>query len=177
MLFETGFWAGAFLLYPRIKEGYKMKKRLPAAAVICAVALAAAGLVALAGCPSPTNGDPAPDKAALTAAIATANEAKSGVAASTDGSDIATTAYWATQDALTAFAAAIGAAETVSQNTAATQAEVDAAVTALTQATTTFNAAKSAGTKSETDPTVDKVALTAAIATANEAKSGVWARS
>jgi hypothetical protein len=126
-----------------------MKKLFRAAVATGAVAW----MLALAGCPSPAGSETGPaqedpvDKAALTAAITTANTAKSGVTEATDGSAIDPAAYWATPAAFAAFNTAIAAAETVSQNAAATQTQADAAVTALTQATTTFNAAKSAGTK------------------------------
>ena len=62
----------------------------------------------------------------------------------------------------------ISEANGVLDNTDATQSQVDAAESALASATTTFNAAKKAGTKQEQQ--VNKAALTAAVsgATANK---------
>jgi hypothetical protein len=148
-----------------------MKKLLPAAVVLCV----AAWTLALAGCPSSTNGDPAQqdpvNKTELVAAITAANTAKTGVAASTDGSDIETTAYWALQSDINTFTAAIDSAETVFQNAAVTQAQVNAAETALTQATAAFNEAKSAGTKPVT-PGKETVSITLVFADGGVLTSG-----
>jgi formylglycine-generating enzyme required for sulfatase activity len=112
----------------------------------------------------------AANKTALNEAIAAANAAKTGVAASADGSDVPESGYWASQAAFDDLNAAIGAAQMVSQDPAADQTGVDAAVSALTTATEVFNTAKQPGTKSSV---ADKTALAAAIGTANAAKTGV----
>jgi formylglycine-generating enzyme required for sulfatase activity len=101
----------------------------------------------------PPPADPA-DKTALNNAIAVANAAKTGVELSADGTDVLADAYWVSQIVLDTFNQAIGAAETTAQNPAATQAEADAAATALTQAASAFNAAKRRGTKPVTLRTV-----------------------
>ncbi|GHV80968.1 hypothetical protein AGMMS49944_27590 [Spirochaetia bacterium] len=95
----------------------------------------------------------------LAAAITSANAARSGVVVSVNGSDVATDTQWVTQAVLDTFNAAITAAETVSTNVGATQAQVDGAVTALNTAINTFTAAKANGTY--TAP-ANKTALTAA---------------
>jgi hypothetical protein len=79
---------------------------------------------------------------------------------------------WVTQDEMTALTNAIASAETVKDKTAATQAEVDAATTALANATSAFTTAKKDGTKTETTA-ANKTALTNAINAANTAKDGV----
>jgi formylglycine-generating enzyme required for sulfatase activity len=117
----------------------------------------------------------AANKAALTAAIAAANTAKTGVAVSADGNDVEQDAQWATPAALAALNGAIGAAEALSLDSAASQADIDGAATALTQATTSFNTAKQKGAKTESGSTADKTALNAALAAANAAKTGVAA--
>jgi formylglycine-generating enzyme required for sulfatase activity len=119
-----------------------------------------------------TASDSTPDKETLTEAIAAANAAKSGVAAAADGSDVPKSGYWAPQAAFDALNDAIEAAETVSQDSAATQEEVNAAASALAAATDVFNDAKRSGTKPSL---ADKTALAAAIGTANATKIGVVA--
>ena len=86
-----------------------------------------------------------PNKTALSQAIAAAGEAKGAVTVSVDGADIGTDAFWVTQAVMTAFEAAIAEAQALYGNAAATQAEVDAGVTALTNAAAAFNNAKAAG--------------------------------
>ena len=111
----------------------------------------------------------AADRTALNTAITTANAAKAGIAVDTAAGNVLTGSQWVTWAAMDALNTAITAANTVVQDTAATQEQVDAAVTALNTATTTFNAAKQAGTK----PAADKTALNTAITTANAAKNGI----
>jgi formylglycine-generating enzyme required for sulfatase activity len=116
---------------------------------------------------------PGIDKTALTAALAAANAAKSDVVVSAEGSNIAKNVYWASQTAFAALNTAIEAAETMSSNPAADQAEVDTAESALTAATTTFKAAKQPGARPEAPPEADKTALNAALEVAYAAKTGV----
>ena len=116
---------------------------------------------------SKTGGPSAADKTALAGAIDAANTAKAGVAVATDAANVATGTKWVTQADMTAFEAAITAAQAVAGNADATQAQVDDAVTALTTATTAFNAAKQDGSKPDT------AALTAAISAATAAKTGI----
>jgi sulfur carrier protein ThiS len=114
----------------------------------------------------------AADKAALVAAIASAQTAKTGVTVSVDGTDVPESGWWTTRAALDALNNAVAAAETVSQNAAATQDEADAAAATLAEATDTFTAAKQPGTGSGVEA-ADKTALVTAIASAQAAKTGV----
>jgi hypothetical protein len=91
--------------------------------------------------------DTPPNKTALNAAIAAANAAKADVVPDTAAENLLPGTWWATQEALDALNTAIGAAETLAAKEDAAQAELDAGVTALTTATTTFNNAKKEGTK------------------------------
>ena len=118
-----------------------------------------------------SSGSTAADKTALSNAITAATAAKTGIVADTDAANVSVGTQWVAQGALDTFNAAIAAANTVAQNTAATQAEVDAAETTLNAAITAFNSAKQAGTKP--GPAADKTALSAAIATATAAKTGI----
>jgi hypothetical protein len=88
-----------------------------------------------------------PDKTALNAAIAAANTAKTGVVVDSAAENQLPGIWWVTQAVLDALNTAIGAAETLAAKEGATQTELDAGVTALTTATTTFTAAKQDGTK------------------------------
>jgi hypothetical protein len=115
----------------------------------------------------------AADKTALNGAITAANAAKAGIVTDTAAGNVPAGTFWVAQAEMAALNAAIGAAETVAEKTSATQAEADGAVSALTAATTIFNAAKKAGTKTETPPAADKAALTGAITAANAARTGV----
>jgi hypothetical protein len=87
------------------------------------------------------------DKTALTAAISDANTAKTSIVVNTDAANVPEGTKWVTQEALDTFNTAITAAETVKNNVDATEAEVAAATTALTNATSAFNAAIKPGTK------------------------------
>ncbi len=99
---------------------------------------------------------------ALTAAINAANAALStAVISNENGADVLPTQQWVSQKAVNDLAAAIAAAQNVLTNSAATQEQVDGAVTTLNAAVETFNSAKKAGTK-----TPDKSELKAAIAAA-----------
>jgi prefoldin subunit 5 len=93
-----------------------------------------------------TKPGPAEDKAALTAAIAAATAVKSGVVVNTVAANVLVGTMWVTQAALDTLNTAIAAAEAVSTNIKATQAQVNAAASDLTAATTTFNSAKQNGT-------------------------------
>ena len=104
------------------------------------------------------------DKTALADAIAEAKINANAPAVSTDGTDVLPTEKWVTAEELAAYQAAIDAAQAVLEDTDATQAEVDQAITDLSAATETFNAAKEAGSYVEPANTE---ALAAAIAEAN----------
>ena len=80
------------------------------------------------------------------------------VAVSTDGSDVLPTAKWTTHPELDSFNKAIAAAEAVLNKVGVTQAEVNQAVTKLSNAVTTYTNAQKAGTKS-VSVEVDKTAL------------------
>jgi uncharacterized repeat protein (TIGR02543 family) len=111
--------------------------------------------LAFTGCPgnSPSDSDPDPvDKTALQTALNAANTAKTGVTASADGTDVSTAAFWVTQDQLTAFNAAIAAAQAVYDNADANQAAVNSAATMLGTAAAAFTAQKQAGTKAGDNP-------------------------
>jgi len=101
------------------------------------------------------------NRTALGSAIAAAQVLLAETETSTDGTDVAITAYWATAAAHTAFDNAVNTAQAVYGNPAATQATVDAAVEALATARAAFTAARQPGT-SET--AVDRTALAGAIA-------------
>jgi hypothetical protein len=90
---------------------------------------------------------PETNKTALSAAIAAATAAKSGVVVNTNAANVPEGTQWVVQTAMDALNAAISAAQTIVQNADATQAEVDGAVTPLNNAVETFNAAKQQGTK------------------------------
>ncbi|MDR1126692.1 MAG: FIVAR domain-containing protein [Treponema sp.] len=108
------------------------------------------------------------DKTALTTAITTANSAKSGITVGASADAVASGVRFVTQTVMDALDAAIATAEAIAQKAGATQAEVDAQVTVLNNAVSTFNAAKQTGAKA-----VDKSALTGAITAADGAKSGI----
>ena len=106
---------------------------------------------AVAGCDSPTNNNEPPpvNRTALNAAISGAEAllfADIAVSAAGDGSDVHFSEQWTTQDVRNALQSAIEAATAVRDNTAATQAQVDAAVIALNNAMTAFNNALRPGT-------------------------------
>ena len=93
-----------------------------------------------------TKTDPPPvDKAALTAALAGAAAAKTGVAVDTAAANVAAGAKWVTQADMTVFETAVSAAQAVADNVNATQAQVDAAAASLTAAAARFNAAQKDG--------------------------------
>jgi hypothetical protein len=106
-------------------------------------------------------------KEALEAAITEANGAMVGVAVSADGTDVDIGTEWVTQGDLGTLNDAITAAQAVFDDEAASQGQVDEALSALTGALDTFNGAIKDGLKA------DKTTLSAAITTANEAKAGV----
>lgn len=99
------------------------------------------------------------DKTALETAIANATAAKEGVVTGTDASQVEKGTFFASAEAIAALESAITAATEVKNNAEATDAEVAQAVTDLTAAISTFNAAKAEGTKvTLTGITVDATA-------------------
>jgi hypothetical protein len=111
------------------------------------------------------------DKTALNEAVSEANTAAEKVATSgTEGADVESEVYWVTEEVKSAYTDAIATAQAVLDDNSATQAEVDAAVSALGSAGETFSAAKKAGLKAGS---ASKAALSEAINTANAAKEGV----
>ncbi|QGU00318.1 hypothetical protein SYNTR_1724 [Candidatus Syntrophocurvum alkaliphilum] len=86
------------------------------------------------------------DKNALATAIGEAETNRDSVEISTDGSDVLTTDEWVSQVAMDTYEEAIGAAQGVYDDTSASQATVDQAVTDLDTATATFDGEKAAGT-------------------------------
>jgi hypothetical protein len=110
------------------------------------------------------------NKSSFNTLITAANTTKSSFVVSVDGTDQIPSTLWVTQADLDTFNAAITAAETVSFKASATQAEVDAAITALTTAISTFTAAAKYGTKNDPNA-ADKTLLSAAITEANTAKN------
>jgi hypothetical protein len=90
------------------------------------------------------------DKDALIAAITAAQAAISDVMINENAGDVPRDIPYVTQAEFNAYSAAIEAAVTVKDNVSATQAQVDAAVTALTEATAAFETAlQKVGTKNE----------------------------
>jgi hypothetical protein len=106
------------------------------------------------------------DKSALIAAIIVAGSAKDGVTTSADGLTVPGGSVWVPGAAMTVFDGAIQTAETVKNNGSVGQAAVNAAVTALLNAVSAFNAAKITAAP-------NKAPLVAAIASANAAKQSV----
>lgn len=100
----------------------------------------------------------------MVSGITGANTNKGTATVSTNGYDVLPVNQWVTAAELKAYTDAIAEAQGVVDNTDATQAQVDAAVTALQTATTAFNTGKEAG------KAVDKTALTTAITGANSNK-------
>ena len=88
------------------------------------------------------------NREALATAISDAEKVPT-VATSTDGSEVPTTEKWVTAEAATAFSDAIAEAKAVLADEAATQAEVNEAVTALGNAVTAYTNAQKAGTKTK----------------------------
>jgi hypothetical protein len=115
---------------------------------------------------------PTADKSALNTAIATANNAKSGIVVGTSADAVPLGVSFVTQSDMDALETAVAAADGIVQKTDATQAEVDEQTTALNNAVTTFNNAKGIGTNTEME-NADKNALNIAITAAGSAKSGV----
>jgi hypothetical protein len=123
-----------------------------------------------AACPSPT-GDPGNgdlDKTGLDASIAAAKDALAGAAVASNAADVPQGTQWVTSQVKTDFEAAIAAAE-LAGTTAKNQAAIDSAKTTLDTAIASFNAAKKPGS----GPSVNKSALTAKIAEAENTRSGV----
>lgn len=92
------------------------------------------------------------DKTKLEAAITAANAAMKDVTVADNAADVAKDTNYVTTAQKTALETAIASAQAVVDNNDATQEQVDAAVTALEAATTTFNTAKDSqvGTKEDT---------------------------
>jgi hypothetical protein len=78
------------------------------------------------------------DKSLLADAINKANNLKEATEASDDGTDIPVDRYWATDTELSAFAADIGAAVRILNNTSATKAKVNNAISDMSSATDYF---------------------------------------
>ncbi|MDR2479506.1 MAG: hypothetical protein LBD48_09365 [Treponema sp.] len=127
------------------------------------------GLV-LSGCPSPTDGEDGGeiDKSALNASITAAKSTKTNVVVSINGTEVPLGTQWVTAGELAAFDEAIAAAE-LAAHTANSQTTINSAKATLNNAIETFKAAKKPGTA---DP-VNKSALIAKIAEAENAKTGV----
>jgi len=107
-------------------------------ALVCVTAL-------FLGCPNgSTDGA---DTTALTAAIASANDARAGVEVDTDAGNVTNGNKWVTQEVSVALNTAIATAETVADDSDASQEDVDAALTALESAITAFNGEKQDGVK------------------------------
>lgn len=90
----------------------------------------------------------------LQTTITAAHENKESVTVSEEGKDVEITKKWVTEEVMTAYAVAIADAEKVLDDEGATQEEVEAAVTALEEATIIFNAAKQDGSKVEEKLTI-----------------------
>ncbi|MDR3172211.1 MAG: FIVAR domain-containing protein [Treponema sp.] len=117
-------------------------------------------------------GSVAGDKTVLQTMINAAKAGKIGVVINTAEENVSAGTKWVTEAEMTAFDNAITEAQAVMDSTAATPAEVSAAITAMTTATAAFNDAKKDGTKTGS-VAVDKTALNNAISAANTAKNGV----
>jgi putative cell wall-binding protein/uncharacterized protein YjdB len=92
------------------------------------------------------------DFGALDGAIAEAEAALEGVVTSeADGADVATADWWVTPDVLAALAQAISEAEAVAADVSSAQDAIDAATSALVEATEAFSALVQPGTAEE-DP-------------------------
>lgn len=83
----------------------------------------------------------------LNQAIIDAEDNLASVEISTDGSDVASDAFWITEDVKNTYNIAITTAKEIAIKVDATQQEVDDAVTDLDTATLIFDEAKQAGTK------------------------------
>ncbi|MBN7774085.1 S-layer homology domain-containing protein [Clostridium aminobutyricum] len=108
------------------------------------------------------------DTSAIDTAITRANNAKSGVVVSNDGSEYFSTVYWVTQAQMNALNSAISTA-TSAKSTATTTAQVQNAVTALDTATAAFTSSKKPGIKAQVNTTI----LQSAISNAKNAKEGI----
>jgi hypothetical protein len=139
-------------------------KQIPGAFLAIAVIVS----LVLASCPSPTGGETA-NKTALTTAINTAETALAAAEVNEADSPSAVAngvKYISTADK-TAYEAAVTAAKAVKDNAAATQTQVDTAVSTLTTAI-----AGKIKTGTKTTP-ADKTALYTTLADAAAAKAGV----
>jgi len=110
------------------------------------------------------------DKTELSSAITAATTAEKGIAVDTVATNVPVGTKWVTAADMKTFTDAISAAQTVNGNSAAIQADVNAAASAVTAAKDTFTKALQDGTKVAT---VDKTALLAAIAAATTAENGI----
>ena len=106
-----------------------------------------------------SNESDALDFSALQAALTAAALNRDSVSISSEeGSDIDKDTQWVTQEVMDAFLSAIAAAQAVADDPVAAQAEIDAAVTSLANATDIFNAAKAYGTKTDLPASVTPLA-------------------
>jgi len=112
----------------------------------------------MAGCEQPGAYVPV-DRVALRNAINVAQALMAGTEESSDGSDVAITAYWATEADHVAFSDAIATAQSVYTDNDATQGEVNTAVSNLVTAQAMFVDARQPGT----DVPLDRTALDSAI--------------
>ncbi|MGG1554073.1 S-layer homology domain-containing protein [Paenibacillus ferrarius] len=85
------------------------------------------------------------DKSALSQAISEAVVNKNAISVSADGADISTSTKWVLPSVMDQYTAAIASATVVKDNTAATEAQVNDALSVLATATSEFNAAKMDG--------------------------------
>ncbi|KGR83934.1 S-layer homology domain-containing protein [Lysinibacillus odysseyi] len=112
------------------------------------------------------------DTSALEELIAEAATVQVNV--STDGRDVSSSEEWTTKDVFDTFTTAVNEAQVVLDNEEATQEEVNAAVTALTEAIAAYNTAKQAGTQEEEEESpVDTSALEELITQATAARVDV----
>ena len=121
--------------------------------------LLAAGLLLLGACPNDEELLNPPDKTLLNQKIAEADAAKASVEVSNDGSDVLSGTYWVTQADFNTFNSAVNAAKSVANNSNATKAQVDKALSDLSAALIAFNSCKSNGTGFPVD-SLDRSALT-----------------
>lgn len=95
-----------------------------------------------------------PDTAELASAITAAEGRLTSVAVSVDGADVEPANDWVTRADRDTYAAAIAAAKAALDDVHATQPSIDAALSALSAATTAFSGAKAKGTKSGSGGTI-----------------------
>ena len=145
----------AFYKYKRRRRFFTVKNKLGLFGVIVLTAVIG---FSMAGCEQPGAYVPV-DRVALRNAINVAQALMAGTEESSDGSDVAITAYWATEADHVAFSDAIATAQSVYTDNDATQGEVNTAVSNLVTAQAMFVDARQPGT----DVPLDRTALDSAI--------------